>query len=200
MKAGEYIQVIDVQGRQCSDFLAFSAPKLQEGKERGLDATATRSLMGNAYPSPGLHSKFFDHDLEPLVEVVRDTVGRHDTFGLACTAKYYEDMGYFGHVNCSDNFNAELTPYTIEPRKGWPAINFFFNTSFDAHNQYVDRRAVVATGRLRPPARHDRPRLPLERLPGRHRPGECLEPYGGACSRLSGQGTVLGGDRASRHA
>ena len=136
VQAGEYIQVIDVQGRQCSDFLAFSAPKLQDGKERGLDATATRSLMGNAYPTPGLHSKFFDHDLEPLVEVVRDTVGRHDTFGLACTAKYYEDMGYFGHVNCSDNFNAELTPYTIEPRKGWPAINFFFNTSFDAHNQY----------------------------------------------------------------
>ena len=46
-------------------------------------------------------------------------------------------MGYFGHVNCSDNFNAELEPYTIEPRKGWPAINFFFNTAFDAHNQYV---------------------------------------------------------------
>ena len=137
VQAGEFIQVIDVQGRQCSDFLAFSAPKLQEGRERGLDATATRSLMGNGYPSPGLHSKFFDHDLEPLVEVVRDTVGRHDTFGLACTRKYYEDMGYFGHVNCSDNFNAQLEPYTIEPRRGWPAINFFFNTSFDAHNLYV---------------------------------------------------------------
>ena len=137
VRAGEYVQVIDVRGRQCSDFLAFSAPKLQEGKERGLDSTATRSLMGNAYPTPGLYSKFFDHDLEPLVEIVRDTVGRHDTFGLACTAKYYEDMGYFGHVNCSDNFNAELTPYTIEPRKGWPAINFFFNTAFDAHNQYL---------------------------------------------------------------
>jgi aminomethyltransferase len=137
VRAGEYVQVIDVRGRQCSDFLAFSAPKLQAGKERGLDSTATRSLTGSAYPAPGLYSKFFDHDLEPLVEVVRDTVGRHDTFGLACTAKYYEDMGYFGHVNCSDNFNAELTPYTIEPRKGWPAINFFFNTAFDAHNLYL---------------------------------------------------------------
>ncbi len=136
VKAGEYIQIIDVQGRQCSDFLAFNAVKLQAGKERGLDATATRSLMGSAYPQPGLYSKFFDHDLEPLVEVVRDTVGRHDTFGLACTRKYYEDMGYFGHVNCSDNFNAQLMPYTIEPRTGWPAINFFYNTAFDAYNAY----------------------------------------------------------------
>ena len=31
--------------------------------------------------------------------LIRDTVGRHDTFGLACAAKYYEDMGYFGHIN-----------------------------------------------------------------------------------------------------
>jgi aminomethyltransferase len=137
VKAGEYVQIIDVRGRQCSDFLAFNWDKLDRGKERGLDSTATRSLMGSAYPKPGLHSKFFDSDLEPLVEVVRDTVGRHDTFGLACTRKYYEDMGYFGHVNCSDNFNAELTPYAIEPRGGWPAINFFFNTAFDANNLYV---------------------------------------------------------------
>jgi aminomethyltransferase len=137
VKAGEWIQIIDVQGRQCSDFLAFDWHELQAGRERGLDATATRSLVGSAYPMPGLYSKYFTVDLKPLVEVVRDTVDRHDTFGLACTSKYYEDMGYFGHVNCSDNFNAELDPYTIERRKGWPAINFFFNTAFDAHNVYV---------------------------------------------------------------
>jgi aminomethyltransferase len=135
--AGEYIQVIDVRGRQCSDFLAFHSGKLQDGVERGLDSTTTRSLMGNAYPQPGLHGKFYDADMEPLIEVVRDTVGRHDTFALACNPKYYEDMGYFGHVNCSENFNGELTPYTVAPRKGWPALNFFFNTAFDSNNLLV---------------------------------------------------------------
>ena len=137
VKAGEWIQVIDVRGRQCSDFLAFHWQKLQDGLERGLDSTTTRSLMGNAYPTPGLHGKFYDQDQIALVEVVRDTVGRHDTFGLACYAKYYEDLGYFGHVNCTDNFNAELLPYTIEPRKGWPALNLFFNTAFDSANVYL---------------------------------------------------------------
>ena len=137
VKAGEYIQVIDVQGRQCSDFLAFHAGKLGQGIERGLDATVTRTLMGQAYPTPGLQGKFYDLDMEPLVEVVRDTVGRHDTFALACQAKYYEDFGYPGHVNCTDNFNGALERYAIAPRKGWEALNFFYNTAFDSSMQLV---------------------------------------------------------------
>ena len=132
VRAGEYIQIIDVEGKQCSDFLAFHRRKLENGLERGLDSTTTRSLMGNAYPQPGLHGKFYDVDMDPLVEVVRDTVGRHDTFALACTRKYYEDLGYPGHINCSDNFNGQVAPYEIAPRKGWEALNFFYNTAFDS--------------------------------------------------------------------
>jgi aminomethyltransferase len=72
--------------------------------------------------------------MQPLVEVVRDTVGRHDAFGLACSARYYDDQGYPGHVNCTDNFNKQLAPYGIAPRKGWMALNLFYNTGIDAHN------------------------------------------------------------------
>jgi aminomethyltransferase len=139
VKAGQYIQVIDVAGRQCSDFLAFDAPRLAEGTERGLDLTATRYFMGSAYPKPGLFGKFYGPDLRPLVEVVRDTVGRHDTFGLACNTKYYEDLGYPGHVNCTDNFNAALASYGVAERQAWPALNLFYNTFFDADCQlYFD--------------------------------------------------------------
>ena len=134
VRAGEFIQIIDIGGRQCSDFQAFARRQLDRGVERSLDATTTRTLMGAAYPGPGLFSKFFDQDMRPLVEVVRDTVGRHDTFALACTAKYYEDIGYFGHPNCTENFNAALHPFGVAPRKGWPAINFFYNTAIDANN------------------------------------------------------------------
>lgn len=134
VKAGQFIQVIDVRGRQCSDFLAFHRPRLDDGVERGLDSTATRYFMGSAYPQPGLYGKFYDQDMQPLVEVVRDTVGRHDTFGLACNSKYYEDFGYPGHINCTDNFNAQLARYAIEQRRGWPALNLFYNTMFDGNN------------------------------------------------------------------
>jgi len=137
VREGEYIQVIDVRGKQCSDFLAFHRAKLERGLERGMDGVTTRTLMGAAYPMPGLYSKFFDVDMDPLVRVVRDTVGRHDTFGLACTRKYYEDMGYPGHISCTENFNRQVTPYGIAERKGWEAVNFFYNTAFDRDNVLV---------------------------------------------------------------
>ena len=131
VRAGQFIQILDVQGRECSDFQAFSRRALDAGVERDIDPTTTRSLMGALYPAPGIFSKYFSVDHEPLIEIVQDTCGRHDTFGLACTARYYEDLGYPGHVNCSDNMNADLARYQVKPRGGWPAINFFFNTMLD---------------------------------------------------------------------
>ena len=137
VREGQFIQIIDVEGRQCSDFLALDARALQDGLEYGLDATTTRTIVGSAYPQPGLRGKFFDARGAALVEVVRDTVGRHDTFGLACNAKYYEDMGYPGHINCTDNFNTALSRYGVRRRTGWAALNLFYNTAFDAAHQLV---------------------------------------------------------------
>lgn len=139
VKAGDYIQIIDVDGRQCTDFECFSARKLDRGIEHALDVTTTRTLMGHAYPMPGLHAKYYDQEMLPLVEVVQDTCGRHDAFALACSAKYYDDIGYPGHINCSDNFNTALGTFGISGRPGWMAINFFFNTGIDAHGvMYAD--------------------------------------------------------------
>ena len=134
VRAGQFIQVVDVKGRECSDFQAFSLRALDRGLEREIDPTTTRSLMGSLYPGPGLYSKYYTVDHEPLLELVQDTCGRHDSFGLACTARYYEDLGYPGHANCSDNINAEGERFGIRPRGGWPAINFFFNTMLDDAN------------------------------------------------------------------
>ena len=137
VKAGDFIQIIDVDGRQCTDFQCFSARKLDCGIERALDVTTSRTLMGHAYSMPGLHSKYYDQDWEPLIEVVQDTVGRHDAFAMACSSKYYDDIGYPGHVNCSDNFNGALAPHGVGARPGWMAVNLFFNTAIDAHGVLI---------------------------------------------------------------
>ena len=137
VKAGDYIQILDVNGRQCTDFQCFSARKLDKGIEHALDVTTSRTLMGHAYSMPGLHAKYYDQEFEPLIEVIQDTVGRHDAFAMACASKYYDDIGYPGHVNCSDNFNKVLSPYGVKPRAGWMAVNLFFNTAIDAHGVLI---------------------------------------------------------------
>ena len=108
LREGEMVQIIDIEGQQCSDFMAFSKQALDAGQPGLIDSTATRSMVRRAYPGPGLLDKFFDAEMRPMLRVMQDTCGRHDTFGLACTARYYEDLGYPGHVNCSDNMNADL--------------------------------------------------------------------------------------------
>lgn len=133
VRAGEYIQIMDVDGRQCTDFQCFDARKLDRGLQHPLDVTTTRTILGHSYAMPGLHAKYFDHENTALVEVVQDTCGRHDAFAMACSAKYYDDIGYPGHANCSENFNAALAPYGVEARTGWMAANFFFNTWIDGH-------------------------------------------------------------------
>jgi aminomethyltransferase len=69
--------------------------------------------------------------------VVQDTVGRHDAFAMACASKYYDDIGYPGHANCSDNFNGALAHHGVDGRPGWMAVNLFFNTNIDAHGVLI---------------------------------------------------------------
>ena len=146
VKEGDYIQVISPTGRQCSDFVAFDTAKLDKRIEKGLDWQTTRTFMGNTFPGPGLFSKFYDTDHEPLVEVIRDTVGRHDTFNLACTSKYYEDSGYFGHPNCSDNLNENMEKFGVQKKRGWHAINLFFNTSAGGLNSVLSDESFARPG------------------------------------------------------
>ena len=139
VKKGDYFQVLDVAGRQCSDFQCFAVADLEAGSADCLDGTITRTLMGATTPAPGLYSKFYNAQMQPLVEVVQDTVGRHDTFNTACNSRYYEEMGFPGHVNCTDNINRVSSAYGVAARRGWEAINFFYNTHVDDTNQiYFD--------------------------------------------------------------
>ncbi len=146
VKSGQYIQIIDVEGSQCSDFLAFAG----EDYADELDSTVTRTLNGLAIPQAGLLGKYFSQKLQPLFEVVQDTCGRHDSFLLACTNKYYEDAGYPGHPSCSENFNRVLQPYGIEGRSGWAAVNFFFNTAVDYGGASQNGTIVSAESWSRP--------------------------------------------------
>ena len=155
---GEILQIIDAEGQQCSDFMAFRTERLERSEEIAIDSTATRSMVRQTFPKPGLLDKFFDRDMRPMLQVVQDTCGRHDTLGLACTARGYEERGFPGHVNCSDNISDAMAPFGVKRRSAWPAINFFWNTWVDhgtdrimteeSHSRPGDYVAMRALGDL----------------------------------------------------
>jgi glycine cleavage system T protein (aminomethyltransferase) len=129
---GDYVQIVDVRGCQVSDFLAFRSDR----RETGISNAVTRALVDGLFPLPG--QSFHDADGEPLLELVEDTVGRHDTFGLACNREYYEALGLTDHRNCTDNFNRELAAFGFAPRRFWEPVNFFFNTRIGPDGRTVE--------------------------------------------------------------
>jgi aminomethyltransferase len=132
LSAGEYVQIEDIQGCQVSDFLAFH----QERPGAGISTTVTRALVDGLFPLPG--QGIYDAEGNKLLELVEDTVGRHDTFGIACNREYYEELGYPDHRNCTDNFNRELAAFGYEPRRFWEPINFFFNTKIGPDGRVIE--------------------------------------------------------------
>ena len=78
-------------------------------------------FAGSSSTFPGLLDKFYDSTMRPVLSVIQDTCGRHDTFGLACTALGHADRGFPGHLNCSENISHALDPHGVEHRAAWPA-------------------------------------------------------------------------------
>jgi aminomethyltransferase len=132
LRAGECVQIEDLQGCQVSDFLAFH----RDRPSLGISTTVTRALVDGLFPLPG--QGIYDQEGNKLLTLVEDTVGRHDTFGIACNREYYESFGSPDHLNCTDNFNRELAAFGYVPRRFWEPINFFYNTKIGADGRLIE--------------------------------------------------------------
>jgi uncharacterized protein len=131
LKRGEQLRVIDPEGGQTGDLLAFS----QDGRER-LSNGRTFDYSGKIYLSTG--DVLWSDRSNPMMTIVADQVGRHDFLYSACSLDMYriqyKVIGY--HANCTDNLRSALRDFGIEPDPLPTPFNLFMN---------VD---VVAGGRL----------------------------------------------------
>ncbi len=119
---GEYVQLVDLEGKQCTDFLAFNGTDLDDE----MNLTLTRANCEALWPEEGQY--IYSDNGVALLRVEEDLVKRHDTTLPACNAAYYAALGYPDHKNCTDNFNRELQEHGLKPRFVWQPINFFYNT------------------------------------------------------------------------
>ena len=140
VKAGEYVQIVDVEGQQCTDFLAFDGADNSDE----MNLTLTRNNCEALWPAAGQY--VYADSGAALLRIEEDLVNRHDTTLPACNAEYYAALGHPGHKNCTDNFNRELGAFDLAPRRIWEPINFFFNTRV-AEDQ---RRIVIDVSTSKP--------------------------------------------------
>lgn len=130
---GEHVQIVDIKGCQVSDLLAYD----RQRPWAGISTTVTRALVDGLFPLPG--QGIYDAEGELLLTLVEDTVGRHDTFGIACNRETYEAVGQPDHPNCTDNFNRELAAFGYAPKRFYPdVINWFYNTRIGPDGRIVE--------------------------------------------------------------
>lgn len=81
IKKGQTFRILDMEGNQAADILFYSAA---DPSER-YSAVDTLRAQGNVYLTAG--SVLLTNDNNPLLEIVADTCGRHDTLGGACASE-----------------------------------------------------------------------------------------------------------------
>jgi urea carboxylase-associated protein 1 len=125
VKRGQIFRIVDLEGNQAVDTLFYNARDLDER----YSATDTIRAQGNIYLTTGTVLRSGEG---PLLTIVADTCGRHDTLGGACSAesnqvRYALEKKYMH--NCRDSFLLALARYGHGMGKRDLAnnINFFMN-------------------------------------------------------------------------
>jgi urea carboxylase-associated protein 1 len=129
MRAGEYLTIIDSHGNQAVDCLVYDA----HDTSIRYSAPDTIQAQGNVYLTEG--SVLVANTGEPLMTLVADEVGRHDTIGGACS-KESNSLRYGNHTvhehACVENFLAEGALWGLGKRDLVSNINWYMNVPVEA--------------------------------------------------------------------
>jgi urea carboxylase-associated protein 1 len=127
--AGETITITDLGGNQAVDCLFYDAHQTAER----YCAHTTMAAQGNIFLTTG--SVLLSNEGRPLLTVVEDTCGRHDTIGGACSQES-NTLRYGHHAKhqhaCVENFLLEGAKWGLGKRDLVSNINWFMNVPVEA--------------------------------------------------------------------
>ena len=126
--AGDVLTIVDLHGNQAVDTLFDAA----DDTTRRYSAQATITAQGNIFLTTG--SVIRDHDSAPLMTIVADEVGNHDTLGGACSQES-NTLRYGHHTKhqhaCVENFLIEGSRHGLGKADLVGNVNFFMNVPVD---------------------------------------------------------------------
>jgi len=127
LKAGETLRVIDPEGEQVGDLLAFSKQDIREAISSG----RTFDYASRIYLTKG--DPLYSNRSNVMLRIVDDTVGRHDFLLTPCSKEMFHIL--YGdadpHQGCFGNLAAALAAYGIAADALPTAFNCFMNVPVD---------------------------------------------------------------------
>ncbi len=127
LNRGQRLTVIDPEGEQVADLVAFVRDDIDEviSSGRTIDY-ASRLFLTTGDP-------IYSNRSNVLLDIVEDTVGRHDFLLTPCSADTFRII--YGdahpHRGCFGNLAAALEPYGIGPDRIPVAFNVFMHVAID---------------------------------------------------------------------
>ncbi len=147
VKAGQTFRIIDLEGNQAADTLFYNADDTGER----YSAVDTIREQGNVYLTTG--TVLMSSENNPMLEIVADTCGRHDTLGGACatesnTVRYALEKKCM-HA-CRDSWMlavAENDQFGMGKRDITHNINFFMNVPITPDGGLTFEDGISAPGK-----------------------------------------------------
>ncbi|MFD6219788.1 urea amidolyase associated protein UAAP2 [Nocardia asteroides] len=129
VRAGDQLEIIDLHGNQAVDCLLYSAADRTDR----YSAQATVAAQGNIFLTTG--SVLRTEAGTPLMTVVADEVGNHDTIAGACSQES-NALRYGHHTRhqhaCVENFLTAALEWGLGKRDLVSNINWFMNVPVEA--------------------------------------------------------------------
>ena len=127
LRAGQTLTVIDPEGEQVGDLLAFN----QHDTGEVLSSGRTFDYASRIYLTKG--DPLYSNRSEVMLDIVEDTVGRHDFLLTPCSREMFRII--YGETNphrgCFGNLAEALAPYGVRADEIPTAFNCFMNVPVD---------------------------------------------------------------------
>jgi len=131
LERGQILRVIDPQGEQVSDVMAFARDDTTEWLSSG----RTIDFNNTIYVTTG--HQLYSNKSRPMLTIVEDRVGRHDFLLTPCSQEMFEILykheGH--HPSCFGNLEMSLAPYGIEGHQIPTTFNVFMDVAVASNGE-----------------------------------------------------------------
>ncbi|MEY2500303.1 MAG: uncharacterized protein QOI07_637 [Verrucomicrobiota bacterium] len=128
---GQQLRVIDPEGEQVADFIAFN----RSDKSEWLSSGRSIDYANRIYLTKG--DVLYSNRSRPMLTIAEDDVGRHDFLLTPCSPETFQIIykNHAAHPSCFANLATHLTAFGIAPDSIPTTFNIFMNVEIDANGE-----------------------------------------------------------------